>query len=91
MSRKMEPTRVNIHEAKSTLSRLIAQVEDSGSEFALCRAGKPVARLSPMAKTTPPPPTPPTGGRLQGQIWLADDFDAFLPAEAAIFGLGGAK
>lgn len=37
--------RLNIHEAKTHLSRLVAEVEQ-GEQLVLCRAGKPVARLS---------------------------------------------
>jgi prevent-host-death family protein len=39
-------TSVNIHEAKTQLSRLIAQVE-TGEEILICRDGKPVAKLIP--------------------------------------------
>jgi prevent-host-death family protein len=37
---------VNIHEAKTHLSRLVERVE-SGEEITLARAGRPVARLVP--------------------------------------------
>jgi prevent-host-death family protein len=40
---------VNIHEAKTNLSRLIAEIERGGADIVIARAGKPVARL-----TTPP-------------------------------------
>ena len=38
---------VNVHEAKTHLSRLLAQVE-AGEEVVIARNGKPVARLAPM-------------------------------------------
>jgi prevent-host-death family protein len=38
---------VNIHQAKTQLSRLLKRVE-SGEEVILARAGKPVAKLVPM-------------------------------------------
>ena len=38
---------VNVHEAKTTLSRLLAQVE-AGEEVVIARNGKPVARLVPF-------------------------------------------
>lgn len=41
---------VNIHEAKSSLSKLIADVESKGVTIVLCRAGKPVANLVPAQK-----------------------------------------
>jgi len=38
---------VNIHEAKTRLSALLAEVERTGEVFLICRNGKPVARLVP--------------------------------------------
>lgn len=80
-------TRVNIHEAKSTLSKLVAGIEDGGESVELCRAGKPVARIAPL----PAKQKPFVAGLAQGQIWVADDFDAFTPAEGVLFGYTGAK
>lgn len=40
-------TTVNVHEAKTNLSRLLAEVE-KGEEVTIARAGKPVARLVPV-------------------------------------------
>ena len=40
-------TEVNIHEAKTQLSRLLRRVS-SGEEIIIARAGKPVARLIPV-------------------------------------------
>ena len=42
-----ETVKINIHEAKTNLSRLLVRVE-LGEEIILARAGKPVARLAPM-------------------------------------------
>jgi prevent-host-death family protein len=43
---------VNIHEAKTNLSRLVEQIETgSRNEVVIARAGKPVARLVPIART----------------------------------------
>lgn len=36
---------INIHEAKSKLSQLIASVEEGGDTIVICRNGKPVAQL----------------------------------------------
>ena len=36
---------VNVHQAKSTLSALLAEVEDRGEVVIICRNGKPVAEL----------------------------------------------
>ena len=62
---------VNIHEAKTHLSRLIERVE-SGEEITIARAGRPVARLVPYRRRTEPR----TPGLLKGQIRLADDWDS---------------
>lgn len=43
---------VNIHEAKTQLSRLIAEVE-AGEDIVLARSGRPVARLTRIAPALP--------------------------------------
>jgi prevent-host-death family protein len=65
-----EPAEVNIQEAKTHLSRLIARV-GTGEEITISRAGRPVARL------VPPPSVrlPRTPGRPRGRIEIAEDFD----------------
>lgn len=72
------PMHVNMHEAKTHLSRLVEQVE-SGDEVVISRAGKPVARLIPFRRH--PPRREP--GALRGRIVIADDFDEPLPEELA--------
>jgi prevent-host-death family protein len=72
---------VNIHEAKTQLSKLIALVE-KGEEIVIARAGKPVARLVHDRKKAAPSSRHPKSriaGALKGKIWIADDFDAPLP------------
>ena len=44
-----ESQQVNIHEAKTNLSRLITEVE-KGGEVIIARNGEPVARLTPIEK-----------------------------------------
>ncbi len=61
---------VNVHEAKTHLSRLLDRVE-SGEEIVVGRAGKPVARLIPYR----PDKSPRTAGTLKGKIVIAGDFD----------------
>jgi prevent-host-death family protein len=68
---------VNMHEAKTTLSKLIELLE-SGEEVIIARAGKPVARLVPVGEA----PRRKLGA-WKGQVWMADDFDAPLPEEHA--------
>ena len=41
---------VSIHEAKSTLSSLIARVEDFREPVVICRYGRAVARLEPISR-----------------------------------------
>jgi prevent-host-death family protein len=62
---------VNIHEAKTHLSRLVERVE-AGEEITLARAGRPVARLVPYVSRRQPR----TPGSLKGRIWFADDWDS---------------
>lgn len=67
---------VNIHQAKTHLSRLVQRVE-AGEEIVIARGGKPVARLVPLATELKPR----VFGRLKGRIKIADDFDDPLPDE----------
>jgi prevent-host-death family protein len=66
---------VNIHVAKTHLSRLLQRVA-AGEEITIARSGVPVARLVPIepAKSNVRPL-----GFDRGRIWIADDFDAPLP------------
>jgi prevent-host-death family protein len=65
---------VNIHEAKTHLSRLLQRVAD-GEEVTIARAGVPVARLVAVERKQKTRPL----GMDRGRIWIADDFDAPLP------------
>jgi prevent-host-death family protein len=66
--------KVNMHEAKTTLSRLVERVAE-GEEIVIARNGQPVALLSPLK---PPARRP---GRLKGKIQIGPDFDDPLPAK----------
>lgn len=65
---------VNIHEAKTHLSRLLARVA-AGEEVVISRAGRPVARLVPIGT----PRKRRVLGRDRGRGRIGDDFDAPLP------------
>lgn len=65
---------VNIHDAKTHLSRLIERVE-AGEEIVLARGGRPVARLVPLRVRTQPRRL----GIWEGQVWIAPDFDDPIP------------
>ena len=66
---------VNIHEAKTHLSRLLEQVE-AGQEIVLARAGKPCAKLVPLGRAAPSRKP----GRLAGRVTEAF-FDPLPPGE----------
>lgn len=65
-------TPINVHEAKTHLSRLLERVSQ-GEEIVIARSGRPVARLVPYTSAPRQP------GRLKGKIRIAADFDAPLP------------
>lgn len=62
--------KVNVHEAKTHLSRLLERVE-AGESVIIARAGKPVAVLGPYQESRKPRRL----GTYEGQIKIADDFD----------------
>jgi prevent-host-death family protein len=61
---------VNIHEAKTNLSRLLAQVE-AGEEVTIARNGQPVAKLVAIEKDSKKRVL----GQYRGEVIIADDFD----------------
>lgn len=67
---------INIHEAKTQLSRLI-ELTQAGQEFIIARAGKPVARLVPITRVGNLRPR--RLGLLDGEIQVPSDFNAPLP------------
>jgi prevent-host-death family protein len=70
---------VNIHEAKTQLSRYVDQAA-AGEEIVIARAGKPVARLVALApKAIKPRPL----GLGVGRFTMPEDFDAFGREEIA--------
>ena len=74
----------NISEAKAELSALIAMVQQ-GDEVILAKAGKPVAKIVPFggaAQGRVP-------GSMEGEIWIAPDFDELPVDMAEAFGMVG--
>ncbi len=67
---------VNIHYAKTHLSKLLQRAE-AGEEITIARDGVPVARLVPVVK----PLQHRQLGMYRDRVWIADDFDAPLPPE----------
>ncbi len=66
----MKSAKVNIHHAKTHLSRLIEEVA-GGSEVMIAKGGRPMARLVPLRRDD----TPRKPGLLKGKLRIADDFD----------------
>lgn len=71
---------VNVHQAKTHLSRLLARIE-MGEEVVISRAGRPVARLVPVGRRR----RRRTPGQDVGKGWIAPDFDGPLPPEILKF------
>ena len=67
---------VNIHEAKTHLSRLLALVE-AGEDVLIARSGVPIARLTSVQASTPRRVL----GRDAGTFEVPEDFDEPLPPE----------
>lgn len=76
---------MNVHEAKTNLSRLLERVE-AGEEVLIARRGQAVARLVPL-RALPRQP-----GLLRGKVRIGKDFDDALPdAMQREFGQGSAR
>jgi prevent-host-death family protein len=68
---------VNMHQAKSSLSRLVERAL-AGEDVVIARNGEPLVRLVPIPKQTREPRVP---GRSKGRIWIAPDFDTMSEEE----------
>ena len=66
----MKPGKINIHQAKTHLSRLVEDVA-SGNEVLIPKGGRPMARLVPLGRDE----TPRRPGLLKGKLRISDDFD----------------
>ena len=66
---------INIGEARAHFSKLLARVS-AGEEIVIAKAGKPVARLLPIASSNRRVP-----GIDKGKIWMAKDFNAMTKKE----------
>ena len=69
------PKPINLYDAKTQLSRLVDRAAD-GEEIVIAKAGKPRARLVPLAKKIRR-----VAGVWKGKVRIARDFDAPLPPE----------
>ena len=73
--RARKATQVNVHEAKTTLSKLLERVE-AGEEIVIARGGSPVAKLTAIRSPRPRRVL----GFLDGEFTIPDDFNRPLPA-----------
>ncbi len=67
---------LNLYEAKTQLSHLVDRAA-AGEEIIIAKAGRPMARLVPLAA----PVAAVQFGSLAGQGWIGEDFDAPLPPD----------
>ena len=75
---------VNIHEAKTQLSKLVDQAV-KGEAFVIAKAGKPLVKVAALDS----PDAPQRLGFLASEIVVPKDFDRMGAAEiAALFGVG---
>jgi prevent-host-death family protein len=75
------PESVNVYEAKTHLSQLIDRAA-AGEEIIIARAGRPVARLVPLADSSARRRSP---GAWRGQVRIGADFDELPPEIDAAF------
>ncbi len=69
----MKTGKINIHQAKTHLSRLVDDVA-GGQEVLIAKGGRPMARLVPLGRDF----TPRRVGLMKGKLRIADDFDRSL-------------
>ncbi len=69
---------INIHKAKTQLSRLVEKAA-KGEPFVIAKAGKPMVKV--CALSTPPPASAPRVGFLAGQLKVPDDFNTMAADE----------
>jgi prevent-host-death family protein len=69
---------VNIHEAKTHLSRLVEQAA-KGEPFVIAKAGKPLVKVVPLDESPKKPVQ--RIGFLKGQYSIPDDFDTMFQDE----------
>lgn len=63
---------VNMHDAKTSLSKLVQDVLD-GHSVRIARNGKPVVELRPIEDDVIRQP-----GLMKDHIWVSEDFDAYM-------------
>jgi prevent-host-death family protein len=71
----VKSAKINIHEAKTHLSRLVEDVAN-GNEVLIAKGGRAMARLVPLGRDH----APRKAGLLKGKLRIGDDFDLSLEA-----------
>jgi prevent-host-death family protein len=72
---------VNMHQAKSSLSRLVERAL-AGEDILIARNGEPLVRLVPVPRASKPR----VPGRGRGKIWIAPDcFDPMTEEELELW------
>jgi prevent-host-death family protein len=77
---------VNIHEAKTHLSRLMEKVA-KGESFIIAKAGKPIGKLVPLDEAETPKKR--RIGFMKGEIVVPEDFDTMMADEIEKMFYGG--
>lgn len=72
--------KVNMHDAKTHLSRLVEEAA-AGEPFVICKAGRPMVRVTPLDDDTTAPLPRRRLGLLRGQCQVPDDFDQIAADE----------
>jgi prevent-host-death family protein len=70
---------VNIHEAKTHLSRLVDKAA-KGEPFIIAKAGRPLVKVVPLEEAAPKPAPNPIGF-MKGRVQIPDDFDRMFEDE----------
>lgn len=71
---------INLYQAKTRFSELVDRAA-AGEEFVIAKAGRPMARLVPLAPAIPAR----VPGSLKGKLWIPPDFDARDPELERLF------
>ncbi len=79
--------KINIHEAKTRLSRLVEDVVERGDSFIISKAGKPMVKV--VRLDAPITKNPQRLGFFKNPIEIPEDFDCFGKEEISQLFLGG--
>ena len=70
------PTMLNVYEAKSNFSGVLAEVESKLSVFTILRYGRPIAKIVPITPKRNMGPLPGFAGKVKMHgDWFADESD----------------